>query len=288
MKNNILKTVSLSVAVFLLSFFGAIIIRNSIAAWSGPLGSPPSSNVEAPLNVGPTSQTKTGNLNIGGSLAVTGAITASGGKNICLADGTNCQPTSTNDPRIGTLGASPNNWCVATGGQIVCTTATPTTTSVAWGSITGIPAGFADGTDDTGITTETDPQVNTLTANQWCVADSTGTSINCNQPAPSTGYTAGNGISISAGNQISMFTCAAGKIPKTDATGNWTCQDDLNSGTSYTGSNGIVISGSSITSDTAYLQKRIVWSCNAGDILTAINADGTVSCTTPTYIPVYQ
>lgn len=50
--------------------------------------------------------------------------------------------------------------------------------SSAWGSLTGVPAGFADGIDD-GLTAETDPQVGTTTANNFCRANAGGTAVDC-------------------------------------------------------------------------------------------------------------
>lgn len=58
--------------------------------------------------------------------------------------------------------------------------------STAWGDLTGVPAGFADGTDD-GITAETDPQVGTLTNSKWCTTD--GSAVNCTSDAPGGGAT---------------------------------------------------------------------------------------------------
>lgn len=54
----------------------------------------------------------------------------------------------------------------------------PTISSLAWSSLTGVPAGFADGTDD-GLTAETDPQVGTTTANNFCRANAGGTAVDC-------------------------------------------------------------------------------------------------------------
>jgi hypothetical protein len=61
--------------------------------------------------------------------------------------------------------------------------------SPGWASITGVPAGFADGTDD-GLTAESDPQVGTLTASKWCAANAGGTAVDCTQNAPSSGLPA--------------------------------------------------------------------------------------------------
>ena len=54
----------------------------------------------------------------------------------------------------------------------------PTVSSLAWSALTGVPAGFADGTDD-GLTAETDPQVGTTTANNFCRANAGGTAVDC-------------------------------------------------------------------------------------------------------------
>lgn len=77
-----------------------------------------------------------------------------------------------------------------------------------WGSITGVPAGFADGTDD-GITSESDPQVGTLTASKWCAANAGGTAIDCTQNAPSTGLPALTSASIWVGNGTNVATAVA-------------------------------------------------------------------------------
>jgi len=58
------------------------------------------------------------------------------------------------------------------------TWAAPTVSSLAWSALTSVPAGFADGTDD-GITAESDPQVGTTTANNFCRANAGGTAIDC-------------------------------------------------------------------------------------------------------------
>lgn len=77
-----------------------------------------------------------------------------------------------------------------TNGQILKFTGTTWTCAAdstggapSWASITGVPAGFADGTDD-GITSESDPQVGTLTASKWCASNAGGTAVDCTQNAP--------------------------------------------------------------------------------------------------------
>jgi hypothetical protein len=46
----------------------ALLVVGSVLAWSGPSAAPPDPNTPAPINVGATAQTKSGNLTISGSL----------------------------------------------------------------------------------------------------------------------------------------------------------------------------------------------------------------------------
>lgn len=56
---------------------GALMGAAAVTAWTGPTGTAPNSNVEAPVNVGATSQTKNGALGVN-SLAVYGNMSVSG------------------------------------------------------------------------------------------------------------------------------------------------------------------------------------------------------------------
>ena len=83
--------------------------------------------------------------------------------------------TSESDPKVGTLTAG--NWCTTNGSVINCASGAPilsesdpTVTAsvkdgVAWGELSGIPAGFADNVDNVGLTSESDPKVGALTTN---------------------------------------------------------------------------------------------------------------------------
>ena len=63
MKNNkYTKIIPLSIGVIILS----LIIGYVVWAWREPTGAPPTINVDAPINVGTTTQNKTGALGIGG------------------------------------------------------------------------------------------------------------------------------------------------------------------------------------------------------------------------------
>jgi hypothetical protein len=101
---------------------GILLAGYAVFAYTPPTQAPPAGNVAAPINTGPSNQTKTGGtLNVFGlwvdqSLGVTGG--ASFGGDVSWS---------------GTL----------TGG------------SVPWGRLTSVPAGLADGVDNTGNFTET-------------------------------------------------------------------------------------------------------------------------------------
>lgn len=45
-----------------------------VYAWTEPGSAPPAGNVDAPVNVGATPQTKSGDLNLGGALVISGSI----------------------------------------------------------------------------------------------------------------------------------------------------------------------------------------------------------------------
>lgn len=95
--------------------------------------------------------------------------------------------------------------------------------STAWGDLTGVPAGFADGTDE-GITAESDPQVGTLTNTKWCATD--GTTIDCTQDAPGGGAPSCT-IRSASGNTAN---CQAGEVVMG---GGGVCGGSYSLGTSY-------------------------------------------------------
>lgn len=73
--------------------------------------------------------------------------------------------------------------------------------------------------------------------------------------------------------------CPAGSsIRAIAANGTVTCQSDAN--TTYTGASGVAVSGTTISADTGFVQRRVSGSCAAGSYIRAIAADGTVTCQT--------
>jgi len=55
-----------------------------------------------------------------------------------------------------------------------------------WNNLTSVPAGFADNTDDIGLTVETDPSVATLTSGKWCTSPDS-LVVECTSDAPDDG-----------------------------------------------------------------------------------------------------
>jgi len=115
MKKDLLNTLKILTAAAILSLG-----ISALYAWTPPTQAPPAGNVDAPVNIGNTDQVKSGGLGVGAFTAdnasFNGNVTATG--NICDDDG-----------------------CVGPAG------------SVSWGNLTGIPEGFADNTDNVGIST---------------------------------------------------------------------------------------------------------------------------------------
>ena len=147
--------ISFSKSTILGITFGILLVGYAVFAFTPPTLAPPGDNVPAPINTGPLEQTKTGNLLIN-SLGTVGNLTA--GADLSVFGDINL---------TGTL----------------------QTGSVPWGRLTSVPAGFADGIDNTGITSESDPQVGAVTSGRWCRG--TGSQVQCDQSPPSGGHVRG-------------------------------------------------------------------------------------------------
>lgn len=99
-------------------------------------------------------------------------------------------------------------------------------------------------------------------------------------------YTGTGGVTVS-GTTISANTavvqarvssiCASGSsIRQINADGTVLCQTD--SAGSYTAGAGLTLTGTSFAADTTYLQRRVTGTCTTGSMVTAVAADGTVTC----------
>ena len=84
------KSIFIFIIVLVVIFTANYIV---MAIWSEPAGSPPNNNVPAPINVGPMSQSKEGNLEVG-SLTLGGVTRSSWPDGIggaaCNWEGTKC------------------------------------------------------------------------------------------------------------------------------------------------------------------------------------------------------
>lgn len=67
------STMTVVVLTFVVAF-GLSIAFQSLFAWQSPNAAAPGGNVAAPINVGSTAQTKTGNLNVRGITTTMGGL----------------------------------------------------------------------------------------------------------------------------------------------------------------------------------------------------------------------
>jgi len=123
--------------------------------------------------------------------------------------------------------------------------------AVAWTGVTGVPADLADGDANT-------------TYSQGTGILLTGTVFSAD-----TTYL----------QRLVSGSCAAGSsIRAINADGTVACETD--DGATYTQGSGILIAGTQISADTAYLQRRVSGTCGAGSAIATVAADGTVTCET--------
>ncbi len=123
-----------------------------------------------------------------------------------------------------------------------------------WIGLTGVPAGFADNTDN------------------------------------DTQYSAGPGLQL-AGTVFSADanylqrrvngSCPTGQsIRLIDQTGGVTCETDDDTTYSAGASSGLTLAGTVFSTDSSILQRRVTTSCSVGSMISQVNQDGTANCST--------
>jgi hypothetical protein len=180
---------------------------------------------------------------------------------------------------------------------------------VSWGQLTGVPGGFADGTDDgaaysagtgltlTGSTFAIDP---TTVQSRVAGVCPTGSSIRAiaadgsvmceTDDVGTTGatYMAGLGLALTgttfaidptmAQLRVSGVCPAGAAIRSVASDGTVTCETDDD--TTYSAGAGLALAGTTFSVDPATVQSRVTGTCAAGSSIRAIAMNGTVTCET--------
>lgn len=275
----------------------SISFQSLLAAWTLPSVPPPNGNVSPPINQSNIDQAKLGGLGIGSNFTVSGTSILSGSVSI----GSINPPNSTLDVtgNVRWTGSLENG-------------------SVPWARLINVPAGLADGDDNTTynvlssqglrlsgtnfglINTCSNNQILKWNGSNWfCANDDSG-----GGSGTVTSLSAGTGISLSPNPITTTGTisadanylqrrvsgnCGVGSsIRIVNSDGTVSCENDdvggngtvtsLSQGTGMTFSTNPITTTGTVSADTNYLQRRVSGSCSAGSSISLINTDGTVTC----------
>ncbi len=277
-----------SIAILFLFFISPYLV---LAVWSSPVSAPTGGNTAEPINVGPSSQVKSGALVVGGSFRVEGATTLLGKVGIG-----NSSPTESLDV-TGTVRA--NDFCLRGSNGIksdICLSSSSLISKCAPGP-TG-PAGANGIQGVQGPAGATGPQG--LQGPQGLTGPAGKCVLGVNATPGITSITAGSGINVSTNPSTGAVTISATTkqiscgdntmaITSISPDGNASCiPATIQNGGGGAGINAIQVDSTLLLSQNGgtrglavnrqVIQSRVNGSCVGRGGITQINSDGSVVC----------